>query len=202
VRAERERADMTNNDGLKTRSYPSSPPPFSLAFVSVWDPFSNTEWNFRVPNDCSFTDADALKIHSLLSECSLYFSASVDNLLVQCAGAAQNVDPINHPNVFSEEYLMSFAKVIDCSGKIPSRCLRGDGAGVMESLLSLLPFETTQAFKDGKQTNVNMVRIMVPVSGEQRAHTEWKMELMEELNKVYFYENGKKALGGGDKGVR
>jgi hypothetical protein len=167
---------------------------------NVWDPFSNTERDFRVTNECGdITEEDAGDLRDILSECAEYFSPSLDGELVQCAGAAQIVDPVKRPDLGSPEYMAAIVKVVECSGRVPGKCMRGDGAGVMDALLSLLPAEAARELKGKGRTKFNMARIMVPVTGEQWQNAEWKEELMGELNKLYFFENGEKALGGGSK---
>ena len=91
----------------------------------VWDPFSNTEADFRVTDDCdSITEETAAEVRSILEDCAVFFDASVDGELIQCAAAAQIVDPVKNPNIVSEEYTLAFGKVLECSGKIPNKVRR------------------------------------------------------------------------------
>ena len=143
---------------------------------STWDPFLATEFQYRFPSDCSaFTDADADLLNELLYECAPYFEATEANLLNQCTVAAKIVAR-RSPNFQNEEYFWAFTKVMECGAEIPSKCLRGDGAGMMDSYLSLLPFSTSEKLKEGPYP-VTIARTMVPVTGRQREHTEWKWEV-------------------------
>jgi len=165
----------------------------------TWDPFLAEEFDYRFPSDCdAFTDADAV-LNELLYECAPYFEASTENLLNQCTVAAKIVQR-SAPNFENEDYIWAFSKVLECGAEIPSKCLRGDGSGMMDTYLSLLPFATTDRLKEGPYP-ITVVRTMVPVTGRQREHVEWKWELQGRLEKKFYYMNGNKCINGKEKGV-
>jgi hypothetical protein len=100
----------------------------------------------------------------------------------------------------SEEYFWAWATSTECISEIPSKCLRGNGAGMMDAYLSLLPYETAERLKHGPYP-ITVSRIMIPVTGKQEKHPEWKWELQKELEKKFYYMNNKKALNGKSKGT-
>ncbi|GMH83615.1 hypothetical protein TrVE_jg11378 [Triparma verrucosa] len=165
----------------------------------TWDPYTQTEANFRVPNSCDiFTDEHARVLNDILRDCAPYFEANKENLLNRCAVAGNIIKKGHQPD--SEEYFWAWATSIECIAEIPSKCLRGNGAGIMDSYLSLLPFETAKQLKRGSYP-ITVARSMVAVTLTRGEHSHWKWELQKELEKKFYYMNGKKALNGKSTGT-
>ncbi|GMH88013.1 hypothetical protein TL16_g11030 [Triparma laevis f. inornata] len=168
------------------------------ALNHTWDPFTQDERYFRIPSSCDvFTDEHAHALNDLLRECAQYFEPSSENLLNRCA-VAGNI--IKKGFKDTEEYFWAWSTSVECIAEIPSKCLRGNGAGMMDTYLSLLPFETSEKLKQGPYP-ITIARIMIAVTSERGAHEDWKWALQQELQKKFYYMNGKKALNGKSTGT-
>ena len=158
------------------------------------------ERSLRVPSkDCHFTDADASAVMETLRNCAPHFSQDGGRFLMECAAAEERYSRIK-----SSWPMWTFKKVLECNAKVPRMCLWGTGAGVLDAFLSLLPSETAKNLAD-KNSGVDLItqaRIMVPVTGHQSDHANFKVDLMSMLQQHYYYANGKKNWSGsGESGV-
>ena len=180
--------------GLLNRYYATD----AAELPESYDPFMNTLDKFTVPNSCDvFTDAFADYLNDLLPLCAPYYSMDMDSPLVKCAWAAETIADPNDAN-----FDLAFLQILQCNNDVPPQCLTGDGAGVLDVFLSLLPGRTVEKLKEGKPYPILTVRTMVPVTGKPELYFYWKNDLIKDvLNPLYFRYNNFKTVDNKNTGV-
>ena len=147
-----------------------------------WDPFYKHYLLYDGDNACDeITDKMAETINDKIHTCaSHYYSGD----LRKCALASHGID-FFEPE--SDEYLASFGEILWCTQNVPEKCLQGDGIGILDAFLSLMPMGLGEKIRDDPHYPVTLARSMISTSSSSsRGNREFKEELMKELDKHYW----------------